>query len=89
VNVKQPGKFKVSADCATVHSGVFITAEAAGQKLTGKVPATGAWEKFEEWTVGTIEIKQAGEPVVSIRPSDAKTWKAVNLRRIVLTPENG
>jgi len=89
VNFKQPGKFKVSADCATVHSGVSIVVEAAGQKLTGQVPATGAWEKFGESAVGTIEIQQAGEQVVSLRPSDAKTWKAINLQRVVLAPENG
>ncbi len=89
VDVKQPGRFKMAADCATVHSGVSITVEAAGQKLTGKVPATGAWEKFEELALGTIEIRQAGEQVVSLRPGDAKTWKAVNLRSIVLAPDKG
>jgi len=88
VNVKQPGKFKIAASCATVHSGVSITVEAAGQKLMAKVPATGVWDKFEEFAVGTIEIRQAGEQVVSVRPSDAQTWKAINLRRIVLVPEN-
>ena len=88
MNFKQPGKFKVTAGCATVHSGVSITVEAAGQKLTGKVPATGAWEKFEEFAVGTIEIKQAGEQAVSVRPSDAQTWKAINLRSIVLALES-
>jgi alpha-L-fucosidase len=87
VNFKQPGKFKVTAGCATVHSGVSISVEAAGQKLTGKVPATGAWEKSEEFAVGTIEIKQAGEQTVSVRPSDAQTWKAINMRTIILTPE--
>ena len=63
-------------------------AEAAGQKLTGKVPATGAWEKFEELALGTIEIKQAGQQAVSIRPGDAQTWKAIDLRSLVLTPES-
>jgi hypothetical protein len=87
VNFKQPGKFKIAASCATVHSGVSISVEAAGQKLTSNVPATGDWEKFEELTLGTIDIKQGGEQTLSIRPSDAKTWKAINLRRIVLAPE--
>ena len=88
VNVKQPGKFRVTAGCATVHAGVSVVVEAAGQKLTGKVPATGAWEKFEELTLGTIEIKQAGQQAVSIRPGNAQTWKAINLRSVVLVPEN-
>jgi alpha-L-fucosidase len=86
VNFKQPGKFKVTASCATTNSGVSLMTEAAGQKLTGKVPATGAWEKFEELTLGTIEIGQAGEQVVSVRPTDAQTWKAINLRSLALTP---
>jgi len=88
VNFKQPGKLKVAASCATVNSGPSIMVEAAGQKLSGKVPATGAWDKFEEFEVGTLEIKQAGEQAVNVRPSDAQSWKAINLRSIVLAPEN-
>ena len=89
VNFKQPGKFKITASCATMHSGVSISVVAAGQKLVGTVPASGAWEKFEELAVGTIEIKQAGEQAVTVRPGDAQTWKAINLRSVVLVPENG
>jgi alpha-L-fucosidase len=86
VNFKQPGKFKVTASCATVHSGSSFTVEAAGQTLSAQVPATGSWDKFEEFAVGTLEIKPAGEQAVNVRPSDAQTWKAINLRAIVLAP---
>jgi hypothetical protein len=85
VNFKQPGKFKVTASCAAL-AGSSLTIEAAGQKLLANVPATGAWDKFEEFAFGTVEVKEAGEQAVNVRPSDAQTWKAINLRSIVLAP---
>ncbi len=85
VNFKQPGKFRVMASSAAV-AGSSFTVEAAGQKLPAQVPVTGAWDKFERFDVGTLEIKQAGEQALNVRPSDAQTWKAINLRSIVLVP---
>jgi len=89
LNVKQAGKFKVTALCATIHAGSSLTVEAAGRKLTANVPQTGAWDKFQDADLGTLEIKQAGEQTVSVRPSDPQTWKAINLRQITLLPANG
>jgi alpha-L-fucosidase len=86
VNVKQPGKFKVTADCATVHPGSSLAVEAAGQKLTANVRQTGAWDNFQEFDVGTLEIKEAGEQAVNVRPGDPQTWKAINLRQVALAP---
>jgi alpha-L-fucosidase len=88
VNVKQPGKFKVTTSCATVHPGVSLTVEVVGQKLPAKVPQTGAWDKFQEFEVGMLEIKEAGEQAVNVLPSDPQTWKPINLRLVVLTPAN-
>jgi alpha-L-fucosidase len=85
VNFQQPGKFRVMASSAALADSSF-TVEAAGQKLPAQVPATGAWDKFERFDVGTLEIKQAGEQPVNVRPSDPQTWKAINLRSIVLVP---
>ena len=89
LNVKQAGKFKVTALCATIHAGSSLTVEAAGRKLTANVPQTGAWDKFQDADLGTLEIKQAGEQTVNVRPSDPQTWKAINLRQIILLPANG
>lgn len=86
VNVKQPGKFKVTAACATPNAGSSLTVEAAGQKLTAAVAQTGAWDKFQELDVGALEIKEAGEQPVNVRPSDPQAWKAINLRQVTLAP---
>jgi len=89
LNVKQPGKFKVTALCATIHTGSALTVEAAGWKLAADVPQTGAWDKFQDVDLGTLEIKQAGEQVVNVRPGDPQAWKAINLRQITLLPADG
>jgi hypothetical protein len=66
-----------------------LTVEVAGRKLAATVSQTGAWDKFQDVDLGTLEIKQAGEQVVNIRPSDPQNWKAINLRQVILAPTNG
>jgi alpha-L-fucosidase len=85
VGFKQPGRYKVAAGCATVHPESPFVIEAAGQKREGKATGTGAWDKFATVDVGTLEIKEAGDQVVTIRPRDAQSWKPINLRWIKLT----
>ncbi len=60
--------------------------EAAGQKLSAAVDATGGWEEFRAVSFGTLEIKQAGKVEIRVRPANPQTWKPVNLREIVLAP---
>jgi len=85
VKVKEPGRFKVSASCAAANGESALAVEIAGQKVEGKVPATGAWDKFTTVEMGVIEVKQAGDQTLKVRPRDAESWKAVNLRWVKLT----
>jgi alpha-L-fucosidase len=85
VKFKEPGSFKVSASCSTANGDSALAVEIADQKVEGKVPATGAWDKFSTVEMGVIEVKQAGDQTVKVRPRDAQTWKAVNLRWVKLT----
>ncbi|MBE3100324.1 MAG: alpha-L-fucosidase [Planctomycetes bacterium] len=85
VNFKEAGRFKVSASCAAANGESALAVEVADQKAEGKVPATGAWDKFATSEMGVIEVKQPGEQAVKVRPRDAESWKAVNLRWVKLT----
>jgi alpha-L-fucosidase len=85
VTFPQPGKFKVTVSCATMSGSPALRLEIAGQKLEGSVPATGAWDKFTSFELGVVEVKQAGQKTLAIRPGDAKSWKAVNLRGVKLS----
>jgi len=42
-------------------------------------PGTKSFGDFQTFSVGKIEIEQAGERVANLRPGDAGMWKAVNL----------
>jgi alpha-L-fucosidase len=84
VKFKEPGSFKVSASCAA-NSDSALAVEIGDQKVEAKVPATGAWDKFSTVEMGVIEVKQAGDQTVKVRPRDAQTWKPVNLRWVKLT----
>jgi len=85
VKFKEPGSFKVSASCSTANGESALAVEIGDQKVEAKVPATGAWDKFSTVEMGVIEVKQAGDQTVKVRPRDAQTWKPVNLRWIKLT----
>jgi len=85
VQFTQAGTFKVSACCATVHSDSEFVVEVAGQQVTGKVAQTEGWADFRVLDLGQVDVKQPGEQVVKVRPRDADTWKAINLRSVTLT----
>lgn len=86
VKFKEPGRFKVTTAFATVHPESVFVVEAAGQALEGKAVQTGSWETFKPVELGVLEIKQAGEVEVKVRPRDAQSWKSINLRSIDFTP---
>ena len=84
VDFKQPGTFKVTVVCSTINPQSELVVEVAGQKPSGTVLQTANWAEFKPVEVGTVEIKKAGPQGVAVRPKDAASWKAVNLRKVTL-----
>jgi alpha-L-fucosidase len=82
----QAGAYQASALCATVHAESEVVLEVAGQRLVGKVTQTGGWDAFRPLDLGRIEVKEAGDQAVSVRPRDAAAWKAINLASVTLKP---
>ena len=85
VKFKEPGSFKVSASCAAANRDSALAVEIAGQKVEAKVPATGAWDKFTTIELGAIEVREAREQTVKVRPRDPQAWSPVNLRWVKLS----
>ena len=85
VRFAAPGRYQVSASCATTHPGSPFVLEVAGQSLPGKAKQTGAWDTFANADLGVIDIKQAGVQMVKVRPQDTATWQAMNLRSVRLS----
>ncbi len=85
VRVDKPGKYLLSVSCATPHADAEIVAEVAGRAIAGKPARTGGWADFRVAELGQVEFTEPGVQVVSIRPLDAASWKAINLRWVRLS----
>ena len=86
VSFAAAGTYRITASLASPSAGSDFAVEAAGQQVTAHAPDTGGFDRFAMAEVGQIEIKEPGDMVISIRPQNPATWKAINLQNIVLKP---
>ena len=83
--VKTPGEYEVKivgsieAEKSKLEFGL-----AGGEATTVELDSTGGYSKYKEQTLGTLEIKQAGDVTLRIKPA-AKGWKPINLRQVELS----
>ncbi len=82
MEIPAAGTYNVSLNASATGDSAF-TVEAGGQKLDGKATSTGDWEKFQNFKIGKIEIKQPGVVELNVRPN-AQGWHAINLRDVRL-----
>jgi alpha-L-fucosidase len=85
VQFPQAGAYQVTASYAAAAGDSELALEAPGQELVGKAARTDSWDSFRPLSFGKLEVKQAGDCVIKLRPRDAKTWKPINLRSVKLT----
>jgi mono/diheme cytochrome c family protein len=60
--------------------------QVAGHELTGKMPATKAWEVYCDVPVGVVHIAKTGEVNVQFRPRSEDRWGPANLSAVRLIP---
>lgn len=87
LQIPRPGKYAVSATTATIHHGARLSLEVGDSAVMATLPNTGDWASFRDTQFGVLEIKEAGQHTLTARPTDSQTWKAINLRKITLTPQ--
>ncbi|MBV9469380.1 MAG: hypothetical protein JOZ57_09045, partial [Abitibacteriaceae bacterium] len=85
IEMPQPGKYNVVARYAAANDASALVVEIAGQQLAGNAAKTAGWEDFQNLNLGQVEIKQAGQQVVKVRPRDAASWHPINLVSLKLT----
>ena len=84
LTVKQPGKYRVTAEIA----GPALTSfdvTVAGQTLRSTAPVTENYDSYQTVTLGTVELKEPGQVTLAVHPI-ATGWQPMNLRSITLTP---
>jgi alpha-L-fucosidase len=89
VKFQKAGSYHVKTECAAGAGASRLVLEAAGQKLSAAVDATGGWEEFRAVSFGTLEIKSASQQEIRIGTADPQAWKPVNLRAVSLIPGDG
>jgi alpha-L-fucosidase len=82
IDIRQPGKFTVTAEIAAEASGTFEII-VGDQKLKAKAPSTGDYGTFQEATLGEIEIP-AGKTTLVIR-AVKEGWRPFNLTTLSLS----
>ena len=87
------GKVRVPAGRYTIVGSIATVAESAfrlsvGDRIVqGVMPATGSWDTFKEVTLGDVEVSTVAVYSVAVRPKDATSWHALNLRSVKLVPK--
>ena len=81
-----PGRYKVSAIYSSPGGGNTFSVSIGETKLTAKTQATGGFEKFQEFALGEVEMKQLGLVEVIVRPEGALRGALMNLQAIRLVP---
>ena len=82
--VDTPGQYEVrivgsiEADKTNLEFGV-----AGGKASTAELKSTGGYSKYKEQTLGTLNIEEAGDVTLRIKPA-AKGWEPINVRQVEL-----
>ncbi len=74
----------MTADFATINDDSHALIGVSDSQVEAVIPNTRDWAGFTEVPFGQITVSKAGPATVSIRPKDAQSWKAVNLRWVKL-----
>jgi len=88
VNVAQPGKFRVDIDYAANKEweGKLFEINVANSKIEKPVVCTGDWYEYHEFPVGYVELPEAREYTLTIRPGESSDTYLMYLRSITITP---
>jgi uncharacterized phage infection (PIP) family protein YhgE len=84
LEVPQPGRFKVTAEVATLGASRFQVL-LGDQGLEANAPSTGDYGRFQKVEIGTVELPAVGKTSVAVRPI-AEGWQPMNLRSVELVP---
>jgi len=86
--VSRPGGFSVTIAfaCEQGTGGSEYTVAVAGKDLSGKVRETGDWTTFVTDELGVVEIPNAGQYTLTVKPRTMPGYAVMNLKAITLVP---
>ena len=84
VHFPAPGVYRVAGSFAAANGKSLLVVECMGRKLAASIPKTKSWDDFQEVDCGKLQIDKSGDAILTARPRDAESWKAINLRALKL-----
>ncbi|HMJ63884.1 MAG TPA: hypothetical protein VK615_00930 [Candidatus Binatia bacterium] len=89
--VNRPGTFLVelTQSCGKGSGGSKYELSVADQKLTDVVPETGSFTNWTNRVIGKIELVQAGQQTLAVKPIHKPGLAVMDLRAVVLRPTEG
>jgi alpha-L-fucosidase len=85
VHFSEAGAYRLTGSFAAANGRGLLVIECAGRKTTAAIPKTESWDDFHRVDCGTLRIDKAGDATLTAHARDAKSWKAINLRALMLT----
>ena len=86
VPIAKAGTYVMRGEFSSAYAASRLTASLAGQSHTSAVPRTRGWFQPVFVELGRFRFDQPGVYHLVLEPADARTWKAVNVWQIQLTP---
>lgn len=79
----RPGRYEATASVAAIAPS-SLALVLGDEVRTAHVAPTGDWARFADVSLGRFEVAKGGKTTLTVRSANPATWKAVNLREIVL-----
>jgi alpha-L-fucosidase len=86
--MKTPGTFRVEVTyaCDTGAEGTGYAVVVGNEWVTGRVETTGSWTEFRTDDLGTVEIPEAGDYRLAVKPLVMPRYAVMNLQSVRLLP---
>ena len=85
-NVTRSGAYDVSINLGSQDDTSQFVVKMGSEAINAKSINTGGWDNYSSQDLGTVKIESAGVHTLEISPKSADTWKAINVRSVVLNP---
>jgi beta-mannosidase len=87
IHVDKPGTYSVATmtSCPNGEEGSTYTVSVGDQSVPGTVAATGSFDKYQNTTLGTVQIPQAGDTTLVVRATSKPHRFVMNLKSVTLT----
>ncbi|GGH63845.1 alpha-L-fucosidase [Filimonas zeae] len=82
--VTTPGTYRVQAEVATPAANSAFVWGMEGKEQAGAVTATGDYNTYQLFKLGTITVREPGNYRFAIKPR-AEGWEAINLKKVTMT----